>query len=198
MKRIPQSARRDASISSLPIRLNATLSGSATQVRTNRNSKGACIHETATKRFNAVTPPTSITSVMVAPRLKKPIRPPVNNEKPVSRTFLVASRMGGVHLTFAIMNAYRKESATGAQLLAKTSSVSATPPKMLAPRTGPMTRAPSKKVIPVRNVGDDAISIAPASEPMMKASTVAPNARSMTLIATTTTGEGFVFGGGCD
>lgn len=196
MKRIFKSARRNPTIRWAPIRFNTILNGSATHIKTNKNSKGACTQEAASKRFNIAGPLTSETSMRVAPRLKKPIRPPVNNEKPVSRRFLVEPRMGGVHRTFAIIRGYRKESTTGTQLFAKTNNMTATPPNALAPRTGAIARAFSRKTIPSRNVEDDAINSAPASEPMMKATAVAPNARSMNFIATTSNGVGFIFRGG--
>ncbi len=196
MKRIFRSARRNPTIRLPPIRFNTILNGSATHIKTNKNSKGACSQEAASKRFNIAGPPTSETSIRVAPRLKKPIRPPVNNEKPVSRRFLVEPRIGGVHRTFAIIKGYTKESTTGTQLFAKTSNMTATPPNALAPRTGAIARAFSKKVISSRNVKDEAVNSAPASEPMMKASAVAPNARSMNFITTPSAGARFIFGGG--
>ena len=191
MSRISRSPRRGLTVPLTPARFNTILSGSATQIRTNKNSNGACNHEVASNRFNIAGPPISETSIKIAPRLKNPISPPVNNEKPVSRIFLVEVRMGGVHRTFAIINGYRKESATGKQLFAKTSNITTTPPKALAPRTGAIARAFTRKTIPSRNTKDDAVSSAPANEPMTKAIVVAAKARSMNFIVTTSAG-GFV------
>lgn len=195
MSRISRSPRRSLTVPLPPDRFETVLSGSATQIRTNKNSNGACSHEAANKRFNIANPPISQTSIKVAPRLKNPISPPVNNEKPVSRIFLVEFPMGGVHRTFAIINGYRKESETGKQLFAKTSNITTTPPKALASRTGAIARAFTRKTIPSRNTKDDAVSSAPASDPMTKATVVATKARSMNFISTTSAEE-FFFGGG--
>jgi hypothetical protein len=196
MSRILRSARRNTMILSSPARFNTSLNGSATQTKTNRNSKGACSQEAARRRFNTAGPRASRTSIRVAPRLKKPIRPPVSDEKPASRRFLVEPGIGGVHRTFAIMKGYRKESKTGMQLFAKTSRKTVTPPRAIAPRTGATARAFSRKSIPSRKVTENAISSAPTTEPNTKDATVAPNAKSTNFIASTLSGVGFMLRGG--
>jgi hypothetical protein len=196
MKRISRSARRNPTTSSSPTRFRTILNGSATHSKTNKNSKGACTQDAPRRRFNIAGPPTSKTSIRVAPRLKKPTRPPVSDEKAISKRFLVGPRMGGVHRTFAIMKGYRKESTTGMQLFAKMSSKTATPPRVLAPRTGPRARALNSKSISSRNVKDDAISSAPAREPKAKDAAVAPNAKSTNFIASTPSMVGFILRGG--
>jgi hypothetical protein len=196
MKSIFKSVRRNPTISSPSTRFSTILNGSATHSKTNKNSKGACTQEAARRRFNIAGPPTSKTSIRVAPTLKKPIRPPVSDEKAVSKRFLVWSRMRGVHRTFAIMKGYRKESTTGMQLFAKTSSKTATSPRLPAPRTGARARTFSRKSIPYRNIKDDAMSSAPTREPKTKDAAVAPNAKSKNFKASTPSGVGFMLRGG--
>lgn len=187
-----RSARRDPTIPLTPDRRSTILSGSATHTSTDRNSNGACTHEAKSKRVNNVKPPISETSVKVAPRLKKPSKPAVSNENAVSKKCRVGSRIGGVHRTFAIIQGYRKENTTGTQLFAKTSNITVTLPKALAARTGTMALVLSRNAINSRNSKENAIRNVPASEPVKKASRVAPNALSMNFMAETPVDAGFV------
>lgn len=182
MKSIFMSARRNLLIAVPSIRCHANLSGSATHIRTNRNSKEACSQDVASKRLTSAEPASCEASIRVAPRLKKPINPPANSENVANRRWMVRGRIAGVHRTFPIIRAYRNESATGTQLFVKTSSVTATPPKALAACTGAMARVLNRNAMNSRNVGKNATANAPAEEPRANANSVAPNALSMNLM----------------
>ncbi len=186
MKSSLKSPRKDPIIPLPAVRSLAILSGSATQIKTNRNSSGAWIHDVANNRLTITHPPISEASINVLPRSKNPINPPANNEKAASKRLRVASRIGGSHRTLAIIAGYRKESNTGTQLFKKTSSVTAVPPRVVAARRGAMARDVSKNAMNLPNVVKKAISTAPAKEPRAKASSVAPNARSMNFMAKST------------
>ena len=136
MKKRLASACKNLAISFASIRLRANLSGSETHANTNRNSRGACTHEDASKPFTMLGPLSSATSVKVAPRLKKPTKPPVNNENAVRKRIRVTFRRGGVQRTLPNIQGYRKESATGMQLLRKMISTTATAPWEDAARYG--------------------------------------------------------------
>lgn len=179
MKSSFMSARSDPTIPSPPDRTPAILDGSATQTKTKKNSKGACTHDVANRRSNKVGPPSSNTSIRVAPRLKNPTKPPVNNENAVSNRFLACFRSGGVHRTFASIKGYKKASTTGTQLFAKTRNVTAASPRTLTARTGAMARVLSKNAMKPRNDAKRTVSKAPAKEPRRKAASVPPRALSM-------------------
>ncbi len=177
---------KDAIIRLPTIRSLAILSGSATQINTNRNSRGAWIHDVASKRFTNVKPLISDASIKVAPRSKNPSKPPVNNENTANKRTLVPPRMRGSHRTLAKIAGYRKESRTGTQLFKNTSSVTATRPRVVAARRGLMARVVIKNIISSRSVAENAISKAPVTEPTAKASSVSPNALSTNLMANPT------------
>jgi|GEM_PF-2503933 hypothetical protein len=181
MRRSIMSARIDPTIPSLSDRLPTILDGSATQTRTKKNSNGPCSHDVSNKRIKRVNPPSSDASINVAPRLKNPTKPPVNNENVVSNWFLAWSRRGGVHRTFAIIRGYRKDNTTGTQLFAKMRSVTATSPTALAARTGMIARVFSKNAMKLRNGARRAVSNEPAKEPRMRAASVPPKALSTYL-----------------
>jgi len=132
MARSLASARRDLTISE-PFRgRRANLNGSATHARTKRNSSGPCTHDLHSRAVAKSTPLTSATSMRVAPRLKKPTKPPAKRENPASKRFLDAAWSGGVQCTFAIIRGYTKESVTGMQLFKKISNVRARVPNSVA------------------------------------------------------------------
>jgi len=172
------SPRNDPTIPSLPDRLPTILDGSATQTRTKKNSKGPCSHDVSNKRIKRVNPPSSDASINVAPRLKNPTKPPVNNENARNNQFLVRTRSGGVHRTFAIIKGYMKASTTGTQLFAKTRNITATSPRTLTARTGAMARVFSKNAMKLRSGAKKSVSNAPAKEPRRKAASVPPKALS--------------------
>ena len=176
------SARKNLTISSPPTRWTANLNGSETHTRTNRNSSGACTHDVASKPFTVLGPLSSATSVRVAPRLKKPNKPPVNNEKVASKRIMMAFRMGGVQRTLPKVKGYKKERATGMQLLRKMSSITASAPMEDAARTGVMTRELIRSSRNSRKVDERMVISAPAREPRPKATRVAPNAISMNFM----------------
>ena len=183
MKRRLASARKKRTISSPRTRRTASLNGSETHTRTNRNSKGACIHDVASKPFTVLMPLNSATSVKVAPRLKKPSKLPANNENAASRRIMITFRMGGVQRTFPNIKGYRKERATGIQLLKKISNITVTVPREKAARTGVMTRKLMRNSRNSRKVGERTIINAPAMDPRPKATRVAPRAISMNFMA---------------
>lgn len=157
-------------------------SGSATPVRTKKNSRGACNQDVASNPVTALRPFRLTTTVRVPPKLKKPSTPAVNNENAISKRLLTVPVIGGVQCTLPIMNGYTNESMTGMQLFKKTSSISDTWPKADAARTGPMTREVIKSNRNARNVDDVSVPSAPAREPRAKATRVAPNAISMSFM----------------
>lgn len=118
------------------------------------------------------------TSINVAPKLKNPTKPPVNNENATSNQFLVRTRSGGVHRTFSIIRGYRKDNTTGMQLFAKMSSKTARSPTALAARTGKMARTLSKNAMKFRNGTRRAVTNAPAKEPRRKTASVPAKALS--------------------
>jgi len=183
MKRRLASARKSLTISSPRTRRTANLNGSETHARTNRNSKGACTHDVASKPITVLGPLNSATTAKVAPRLKKPSKPPVNSENPASRRLRVVSRMGGVQRTLPNIRGYKKERATGIQLLKKISNITATAPRENAARTGVMTRALMRNSRNSRKVNERTVISAPAMEPRPKATRVAPNPISMNFMA---------------
>jgi len=182
MKNRLASARRNPTISSPSARRTANLNGSATHERTNRNSRGACTHEVASKPFTMLGPLSSATSVKVAPRLKKPSKPPVNNENAVRKRIRVTFWMGGVQRTLPNIKGYEKDRATGMQLLRKMSSITATAPREDATRTGVMTLELIRSSRNSRKVDESTVTNAPAREPRPKATRVAPNAISMNFM----------------
>jgi len=183
MKRRLVSSRKSLTISSPRTRRTANLNGSETHARTNRNSKGACTNDVASKPFTVLRPLNSATSAKVAPRLKKPSKVPVNNENAASRRIMIAFRMGGVQRTLPNIRGYKKERATGIQLLKKISNTAATAPRENAARTGVMTRELIRNSRNSRKVDERRVTSAPAIEPRPKATRVAPNAISMNFMA---------------
>ena len=182
MKRSLVSARKNRTISS-PFRgRRVNLSGSATHARTSRNSRGPCSHELRSKALSKVGPPIFWTSMRVAPRLKKPNRPPVNNENAVSKLFLRDARRGGVQLTFPIISGYAKERITGTQLFRKINSMRESLPNSVATRTGPTIRKLMRSSMKSRKVREDAVTNAPASAPRPNATRVTPNAISINFM----------------
>ncbi len=182
MKNRLASARKNLTISSSSTRRTANLNGSETHVRTNRNSRGACSHDVVSKPFTTLGPLSSATSVKVAPRLKKPSKPPVNNENAASKRFRVTFRIGGVQRILPNMRGYAKERAMGTQLLKKISSINATAPREDAVRTGVMTREWIRSSRNSRKVDEKVVTSAPAREPRPKATRVAANAISMNFM----------------
>jgi hypothetical protein len=128
-------------------------------------------------------PLSSATSVKLAPRLKKPTKPPVNNEKAVSSRVMVAFGMGGVQRTLPNTQGYKKERATGMQLLRKMISITAIAPMEDAARTGVMIRELIRSRSASRKADERAVTSAPARDPRPKATRVAPNAISMNFMA---------------
>lgn len=183
MKNRPASARKNPTISSPSTRRRANLNGSATHERTNRNSRGACTHDVASKPFTVLEPLSSATSVRVAPRLKKPSKPPVNKENAVRRRVRVTFRMGGVQRTLPNIKGYKKDRVAGMQLLRNMSSITATVPRDDAARTGVVTRELIRSSRNSRKAGERAVTSVPAREPRPKATRVAPNAISMNFMA---------------
>ena len=149
---------------------------------TKKNSKGACSHDVVSNRVIPPVPPRFATSVRVAPRLKKPSTPAVNNEKAMSNRPLVLVVMGGVQCTLPIMSGYAKESVTGMQLFKKTSNINAIWPKANVARTGLMIRDVIRSNRNVRNAGEAEVTSTPAREPRAKATRVAPNALSTSFM----------------
>ena len=177
------SARKNLTISSHPNRRAANLNGSETHARTNRNSRGACTHDVASNPFTMPMPLSSATSVKVAPRLKKPSKPPVSNENAASKRIMTTFRMGGVQRTLPNINGYKKERTTGTQLLKKISNITASDPSENAARTGVVARELIRSSMNPRKVEEKAVTSAPAMEPRPKATRVAPNAISMNFMA---------------
>jgi hypothetical protein len=178
-----RSLRRAISTSAGSIRFPANLVGSLTHTRTNRNSKGACTHDIASNRLSRGRPPVSQTSTKIAPRLRKPIKPPVSNENKRNNPLRVPLANGGFQRTLAIIHAYRKDSRGETQLFAKTRSTTAKPPYPVTIRTGATTRATSRVANSSRKGRRDAVTKAPTREPRKKAASVAANALSMNLNA---------------
>jgi hypothetical protein len=172
------SPRNDPTIPSPPDRMPTILDGSATHRRTKKNSRGPCSHDVSNRRIKRVKPPSSDASINVAPRLKNPTKPPVNNENARNNRFLVRTRSGGLHRTFPIIAGYRKDSRAGTELFAKMSSMTAVSPAALAVRTGMIARVFSKNAIKSRNGAKREVTTAPANEPSRKAASVPPKALS--------------------
>jgi len=183
MRNRSPSVRKNLTTSSPFPRRTANLNGSETHARTNKNSRGACTHDVASKPFTMLGPLSSSTSVKVAPRLKKPSKPAVNNENAVSRRIMTVFLMGGVQRTLPNIKGYEKESATGTQLLKKISSITATAPREDAVRTGVITRELIRSNRNSRKVDEKAVTTAPAREPRPKTTRVAPNGISMNFMA---------------
>ena len=183
MKNRLSSARKNLTISSPLTSRTANLNGSETHARTNRNSRGACSHDVASKPFTVLGPLSSSTSVKVAPRLKKPSKPAVKNENALSSRIMLTFRMRGVQQTLPNIKGYAKERATGTQLLKKISNITATAPREETARTGVITRELIRSNRNSRKVDEKAVTTAPAREPRPKTTRVAPNGISMNFMA---------------
>lgn len=173
-KRVRSTLNQD--ISALALSHSATLYGSATQRRINRNSSGACSHDVVSKRLILVKPPIFKTNATLAPRLKNPSKPAVNIEKVVSNKPRMSLEIGGFHL--ATTNGNRKDNVTVMQLLKNTRNMTAKPPRALTYRTGATIRVEINETMSCRNVGENSVASPPTSDPIVKTANVTANALS--------------------